>query len=247
MLRKARIPDIPKFENGLPALSRSEIEDLADGLAVQFSPDIVTRPHPINMDAFIEQFLGYDQDFLYLSHCGCYLGVTVFQDMKFPVFNIETFKPEFADIPANTIIIDAMLYNQMEQSGHQERFRFTQAHECGHAVMHAEFYKTLAEDVQRAKQQLAAYSTGECYSTVLDADVSNQAEQQANYFASCLLMPKSAVKCLIEEYQAENWSDYDLLLLVKETFNTSWESTFYRLKDMGYMEGEKFNWESLRS
>lgn len=245
MQRKVRIPDLPKKGNGLPVLSRTQIDDLADHLAQQFSPDIADHPHPIDMDAFIEQFLGLDQDFMYLSHCGCFLGVTIFENMKFPVFNIETFKPEFTDVAANTIIIDAMLYQEMEMSGHQGRFRFTQAHECGHAIMHPDFYKSLSVDSMK-KEQPAAYSVGECHSAFLEPDDLGLAEQQANCFASCLLMPKSAVEHLIKEYKAESWSDYDQILLVKETFNTSWESTFYRLKDLGYMEGGKFDWESLR-
>lgn len=245
MRTKARIPEIPKKGNGLPLLSRSQIDDFADHLAVQFNPDIVIHPEPINVDAFIEQFLGWDQDLLYLSHCGCFLGVTIFENMKFPVFNMETFKPEFADVAAHTIIIDAMLYQNMEMSGHQGRFRFTQAHECGHAILHTDFYKKLSVH-SKTNEQRAAYSTGECHSAFLEPDDMGLAEQQANCFASCLLMPKSALEHLIKDYRAENWCDYDLLLLVKETFNTSWQSAFYRLKDLGYMEGEKFDWESLR-
>lgn len=245
MKSSVKIPDIPKKKNGLPILTKTQIDNLADSLACQFCPDIIEKPHEIDMDKFIEKFLGFDMDILYLSHCGCYLGATVFQDMKFPVFNIETFKPELANIPANTIIIDGTLYQQMEQSGNEGRYRFTQAHECGHAIMHPDFFKSQSTSIKKAEQQLAAYSTGEIKSALIEADDSTLAEQQANYFASYLLMPRSSVERLVVNYNAAKWGDYDLILLVKETFNTSWESAFYRLKDLGYMSSEKFDWESL--
>ncbi len=246
MKPSAKIPDIPKKKNGLPILSNKQIDDLANYLACQFCPDIIENPHAIDMENFIEKFLGFDMDILYLSHCGCYLGATVFQDMKFPVFNIETFKPELANIPANTIIIDRTLYQQMEESGFEGRYRFTQAHECGHAIMHSDFYKSQSASIQKAEQKSAAFSTEEVKSALIRTDDSAFAEQQANNFASCLLMPRSSVERLIDNHSAIFWGDYELLLLVKETFNTSWESTFYRLKGLGYMSAEKFDWESLR-
>ena len=246
MKPSAKIPDFPKKENGLPILTNTQIDDLADYLTHQFCPDVFEHPHEINMDAFIEKFLGFDLDILYLSHCGCYLGATIFQDIKFPVFNIDTFKPELANISANTIIIDAALFQQMEETGNEGRYRFTQAHECGHAIMHPDFYRYQSSAIQKAEHQLAAYSTGgKSISSYSEVDDTELAEQQANRFASCLLMPKRAVKKLIQDRHALHWEDYDLILLVKETFNTSWESTFYRLKDLGYMEAGEYDWKSL--
>lgn len=246
MKPSAKIPDIPKKKNGLPILSNKQIDDLADELVSQFCPDVFIHPHEIDLDNFIEKFLGFDLDILYLSHCGCYLGATIFQDLKFPIFNIETFKPELTNIPANTIIVDAVLFQQMENSGNEGRYRFTLAHECGHAVMHPDFYRYQSSAIQNAEHQLAAYSTGrKSVSPYSEVDNSELAEQQANKFASCLLMPRRAVEKLIHDRHALHWEDYDLILLVKETFNTSWESAFYRLKDLGYMEAGEYDWKSL--
>lgn len=140
-MRKAKIPEFPKLKNGLPDLTGKEIELLADEIALQFCPDIIEKPRPLDLDRFIECFLGFTLDFLYLSHCQCYLGVTVFKNMKFPTFNMTTFKPELTCVDANTIIIDQGLYQQMEFDGHEGRFRFTEAHECGHAILHPDFMR----------------------------------------------------------------------------------------------------------
>ncbi len=82
-------------------------------MAIEFCPDIVDNPQPLDVDLFIE-FLGFTLDYRYLSHCQCYLGVTVFRKMKFPTFNMSTFRPELTCVDENTIIIDEGLYHQME-------------------------------------------------------------------------------------------------------------------------------------
>lgn len=49
-MRKAIIPDFPKKANGLQDLSSVEIELLAEEMAVQFCPDIIENPRPLDMD-----------------------------------------------------------------------------------------------------------------------------------------------------------------------------------------------------
>lgn len=246
-MRKANIPDLPKLENGLPDLTNKEIELLADHMAIQFCPDIVENPKPLDVDLFIE-FLGFTLDYRYLSHCQCYLGVTVFRKMKFPTFNIETFRPELTCVDENTIIIDEGLYHQMESDGHEGRYRFTGAHECGHAIMHPDFYARQAESIQSAERSLAAYHCGECESAIPVLSDSDLAEKQANHFASCLLMPRSSILNLLEAtVDPLCWEDIDIIRLVKETYNVSWPSAFYRLKQLGWLstEMEEFNWDEL--
>lgn len=246
-MKKANIPDLPKLKNGLPDLTNKEIELLADQMAIEFCPDIVDNPQPLDVDLFIE-FLGFTLDYRYLSHCLCYLGVTVFRKMMFPTFNIETFRPELTCVDENTIIIDEGLYHQMECDGHEGRYRFTGAHECGHAIMHPDFYARQAESIQSAERSLAAYHSGECESAIPVLSDSDLAEKQANHFASCLLMPRSSILNLLEAtVDPLCWEDIDIIRLVKETYNVSWPSAFYRLKQLGWLstEMEEFNWETL--
>ena len=246
-MKKANIPDLPKLKNGLPDLTNKEIELLADQMALEFCPDIVDNPQPLDVDLFIE-FLGFTLDYRYLSHCQCYLGVTVFRKMMFPTFNIETFRPELTCVDENTIIIDEGLYHQMESDGHEGRYRFTGAHECGHAIMHPDFYARQAESIQSAERSLAAYHSGECESAIPVLSDSDLAEKQANHFASCLLMPRSSILNLLEAtVDPLCWEDIDIIRLVKGTYNVSWPSAFYRLKQLGWLSTgmEEFDWETL--
>ena len=247
-MRKANIPDLPKLESGLPDLTNKEIELLADHMALEFCPDIVDNPQPLDVDLFIE-FLGFTLDYRYLSHCQCYLGVTVFRKMMFPTFNIETFRPELTCVDENTIIIDEGLYHQMESDGHEGRYRFTGAHECGHAIMHPDFYASQSKAIHKTERSLAAYHSGECESAIPVLSDSDLAEKQANHFASCLLMPRSSILKLLQTNvkPAYCWEDIDIIRLVKETYNVSWPSAFYRLKQLGWLstEMEEFNWDEL--
>ena len=43
-------------------------------------PEALKSPQEIDIDLLAQDYLGMDQDFQYLSHCGVYLGMTVFND-----------------------------------------------------------------------------------------------------------------------------------------------------------------------
>ncbi len=195
-MRKANIPDLPKLESGLPDLTNKEIELLADHMAIQFCPDIVENPKPLDVDLFIE-FLGFTLDYRYLSHCQCYLGVTVFRKMKFPTFNMSTFSPELTCVAANTIIIDEGVYQQMETDGHEGS---TVLRKRTSAVMRLCILTSMPDRQVHSSRptSLAAYHSGECQSALPALSDSDLAERQANHFASCLLMPRSSILNLLE-------------------------------------------------
>ena len=68
--------------NGVPILSKIEIDNIAERCLMEFCPQTLETPQPIDEDRFITDYLGLTQDFKYLSHCGVYLGMIVFEDNK---------------------------------------------------------------------------------------------------------------------------------------------------------------------
>lgn len=225
-----------KKSNGLPVLTRLEIDAIAEKAALSLYPDISQKPRAVDVELFIEQVLGFNYEIHYLSSCACYLGVTIFENVQLPTFNLETLKAQFTPIPANTIIIDGWLVKQAEFDGNEGRCRFTQAHECGHAILHSDYF------LNQAKH---AFSSNELPN---DQDAL-WAERQADSFAAGFLMPRTAVTRLIKEYRGLGWEDDELIRLMKEVFNVSLSAAFYRLKELGLLETtmEKFNWEALSS
>lgn len=66
---------IKRKHNGVPILSRKEIDAIGEELAGDFCRAALTTPQPLDVDGFAEQYLHMTQDYQFLSHCGVYLGI----------------------------------------------------------------------------------------------------------------------------------------------------------------------------
>ena len=73
-------PEIKRKRSGAPVLSRKEIDVIGQNIVGDFMPEALKSPQEIDIDLLAQDYLGMDQDFQYLSHCGVYLGMTVFND-----------------------------------------------------------------------------------------------------------------------------------------------------------------------
>ncbi|NLN47678.1 MAG: ImmA/IrrE family metallo-endopeptidase [Clostridiales bacterium] len=102
---------------------------------------------------------------------------------------------------------------------------FTIAHEIGHQKLHlSETDKIFIKDI--------------------DFDEKNEFEYEANYFASCLLMPEEKVRNFIKfelnEKHRSLWNGFDIARL-QTAFSTSYEMTLIRLKVLEIIDGELFD------
>ena len=126
----------------LPILSRAEIDQIGENLVRDFNPEALQEPTEIDIDRFITRYLGMEQDFQYLSHCGLYLGMTVFNDSNHvTVFNPEKCKEEYIYVKAGTVIID----NSLLADNQEHRYRFTAGHEAAHKILHSDYFAQLAK------------------------------------------------------------------------------------------------------
>lgn len=239
-------PTIKRKKTGVPVLSRKEIDIIGERLVQDFCPDAVITPQEIDIDLFVQDYLGADMDYQYLSHCGVYLGMTVFNDTdKVPVFDPVNNRAEYISAKANTIIID----NSLLEKNQEHRYRFTTGHEAGHSYFHTEYFgydpnqltfADLLGDVPAPMLQ--------CRIDTKKAGTTNPKlwgdkewmEWQANALSSAILMPKSMVLKVAEEAaeSANNkrliaWNQVDR---VSQGFNVSWEAASYRLKELGVIE-----------
>ena len=65
----------PSFQTSstmVPILSRAQIEEMAVEILKEFNPDQLEKPQPMDVDRFLEQYLGVDIDFKFLTHCGVF-------------------------------------------------------------------------------------------------------------------------------------------------------------------------------
>ncbi len=103
---------------------------------------------------------------------------------------------------------------------------FTLAHEIGHVILHGEEGLPFIDD----KITISGRSTDE-------------KEQEANYFAACLLMPADEVERFLDlkitSFLEQRLSAMDIARIMSE-FNVSFDMALYRLENLGKInEGER--------
>ena len=81
-------PQLTIKANGLPVVSNDELDVIGERLIADFCPIATLVPQEIDIDRFVVNYLKMEQDFQFLSHCGVYLGMTVFQNTNYlPVYD----------------------------------------------------------------------------------------------------------------------------------------------------------------
>lgn len=236
-------PSLKIKENGIPIVSNDELDIIGERFIADFSPTALFSPMEIDIDRFVTNYLKLKQDFYYLSHCGVYLGTTVFQTTDYlPVYNPEKKCPEFTHVEAGTVIIDSSLADDSQE----HRYRFTMGHESGHSILHPSYY--LNSIGVSDEERLHSYVRCRADFNVSTKDLGHyhlsdkqRLEQQANRLASAILMPKCAVKIALSHIPycgQRNWSLYAANRL-SEIFNVSSETAFYRLKELNFIDKQE--------
>jgi len=163
----------------------------------------------------MEQVYKLTIEFQHIRKNGRILGETVFEDAMIPIYDKRTGDGyKLVPMPAGTVIIDARLLNCRSDG----RFRYTCAHELAHWVIDKKYFTQLKE---------TAAMTKVARSSETDAAV----ERQANHMASCILMPKGALKMAYYH----NRSQRDIVDYLAKVFNVSDEAMGYRLKELGLL------------
>jgi len=235
-------PTLCLNSNGIPIISNDELDILGERLVADFNPLLIFSPKEIDIDRFITKYLRLKLDYRFLSHCGVYLGTTVFQETySLPVFNPDTQSAEFSHVDAGTIIIDSSLLADNQE----HRYRFTMGHEGGHSILHPNYYlNTIGNNNRESKAAYVRcrsdFSVSKKCSQQYTYHLSDKMrlEQQANYLASAILMPRCTVKMALCRMpnRGQNLWGYRAVVHLSEIFNVSQEAAFYRLKALNYID-----------
>lgn len=96
---------------------------------------------------------------------------------------------------------------------------FTLAHEIGHIILHLEGSVSFVDDT-----------------ITISGRSTDEKEQEANYFAACLLMPEDEVSkfldLVIEDFDKSGLTAMDIARIMSE-FNVSFETALNRLESLG--------------
>lgn len=240
---------IHRKRSGVPVLSRKDIDVLGEKLVADFCPDALKEPQALDVDSFAQNYLGMEQDYQYLSHCGVYLGMTVFNDTnKVAVYNPAEQRAEYISARAGTIIID----NTLLEENQEHRYRFTMGHEAaGHGVLHEPYFHydrnqmSMFDEPSVAMIQCRTDGSKIAQKEQCLWDDRDWMEWQANAMASAFLMPKSMVLKVVEYTKSKFPSNTDPNILcynyadaITKVFNVSFQAATYRLKQLGVIRKE---------
>lgn len=233
-------PTFKTSKTNVPILSKPEIDTIGEDLVRDYCPQAMETPMELDIDRFITNYLGMEQDFQNLSHCGLYLGMTVFNDTDMlPVFNFEKWQAEFISAKAGTIIIDNSLLDYRQE----HRYRFTAGHEASHGILHTGYFaydpnQTSMFDEHLPMIQCRADSAKAGRSAPKRTD-REWMEWQANCLSSAILMPRKMVVLAARKAERRSNSANAALEAVASIFNVSNEAAYYRLIDLKLIQSKK--------
>ena len=212
-------PSLRVKNNGVPILSKAEIDAIGERFVQDFQPEVLTNPSPVDIEGFIEFYLGMTPDYQYLSHNGVYLGMTVFNDTnKVPVFDPATNRAEYISAKARTVIID----NRLLDESQRHRYRFTLGHEGGHDMIQCRVDNGMTNKSDTRKW-----------------DDHDWMEWQANHLSAAVLMPKCSVDLLARSSKDKLKTPTSRAILIakmSDCFDVSIQAATNRLKDLGYIK-----------
>ncbi len=244
--------DFRKKKNGVPILSQLEIDNIAEGLLMDYDPKLLKEPTSLDIELFSETYAELEMDYKDLTPDQSTLGATVFTDGEMPVYDMKRGKWDTVTVEEGTVIIDNSLLNPDQL----RRGRFTLGHEIGHWLFHRHMFVV-------DKNQLTLFDSvppkKESYIKCRSSDIENPGgkiktdddwmERHADYFAAALLMPKTTFKKAVQKmfmqvglldshYRLGTDHDLDLWALflprdLADIFDVSTAAARIRLKKLG--------------
>ena len=249
----------PYAFSGVPYITYDALEEYAEGLVQDFSPERLQVPGKIDIVEFLECYLGLAVKFYNICYDRKILGMTAFNDGQMQIINEKTGLPKTLPVKAGTVIIDTSLSVRRNEA----RRRFTMAHEGGHWLLNR---KAFSEDNpfiyagSYNNQYLAAKEGCIDYSRSRKDNTDNEImERQADFLASAILMPISALriayrnffkenddnprriikgKSVTDDYYAQKLPEY-----IAEIFNVSKRAALIRLEKLTAIVGQNTKYD----
>lgn len=216
-------------------LSKVKIEEYAYKFLLENSPESLNKPIQTDIEYIVENKLNINLQYLKLDSDKNLLGMTIMNPMKVKYLN-ENSQVIEEIFDRNTILINEFLASEKNQ---EHRLYFTLAHEVGHwYLQRKDAYidsgqqslfgqNTVKSSVNRFIDNTDIFKNLKRKKLVTKED---WLEWQANYFASCILMPKKMFK---NEYiKLQNKNVFEKILILSEIFNVSEEAAVYRIKEI---------------
>ena len=231
--------DLRYRPDGIPILSYERMDELTEKLVKAIMPENFTEQvDATDLKRLFAALDGWHYGGRYLSQSGGLLGLAAFYDGEVLVYDENRKKTSALSVKKHTILVDRGLY----QKRLERVFRFTFAHETGHALLHEKFCSNL-ENMKKYADQEKDWIIKDTKDELSKTDGNrlqterDWLEWQANAFASAVLMPKSLVMKVAEMVRDERMDSFWHLNELKDTlcdvFKVSGTAAFYRMKRLG--------------
>ena len=215
-------------------LSKVKIEEYAYEFLLENSPESLTKTMQTDIEYIVENKLKINLQYLKLDYNKNLLGMTIMNPMKVKYLD-ENSQVVEEIFDRNTILINEFLATEKNQ---EHRLYFTLAHEIGHwYLQRKDAY--IDSGQQNLFGQEAIKSSINRFVDNIDifkfkrkklVTEEDWLEWQANYFASCILMPK---KMFTNEYlKLQDKNILERVSSLSRIFNVSEEATIYRIKEI---------------
>lgn len=235
-------PSLRVKENGVPILSKAEIDVIGERFVRDFQPEVLAHPAPVDIEGFIEFYLGMTPDYQFLSHNGVYLGMTVFNDTnKVPVYDPVNHRADYISAKARTVIID----NRLLDESQKHRYRFTLGHEGGHDILHSGFFSydpnqtsLFDSEVIAPMIQCRVENTASDRRDTRKWNDRDWMEWQANHLSAAILMPKTPIMEMAKHHGDKLKYPPSMGLFIAQistVFDVSITAATNRLKDLGIL------------
>ncbi len=222
--------------------TNTQLDEKAKQLLLEFDPERLERPKPIDVYAVIEKCLDVPYDWKYLTPDQSILGVTAFNEgymWAWPESRYyDGLMPFKVYCEKGTILIEATLTEQNNRG----RENFTVMHEVFHQVLHKKCFADVPADYLAAT-----------YSRTIDGKICCKSkalriiEYQANHCAAAFLMPEQLIKSMYRELffpSKDNhhlYSVHDTIAIMSEQFSVSKQAMTNRLKYLGIINEKEEN------
>ena len=184
----------------VPYILNEVLDEYAEKVIADAALQNLHCPVPVDVDAFVEFYLGLHVEYKRLSYSRKVLGLTAFNEGYVQVYDDNTAQPVPLYVQAGTVIVDTSLLQKRNES----RLRFTLMHEASHWLLHQKAIS--AENIffsneKYDNQYLAAKEGRIDYSRLQsERNDSERMERQADFLASALLMPRPAMRVAYRKY-----------------------------------------------
>ena len=242
-----KFPVFKSRKDNVPIISNAAIEDTVDGILRGFDGSLLEVPKALDVDRFVEEYLGIDLDYPCLSHSGFIFGKTIFRPTLVAIFDKERGIADEIPIHSPTILID----NRLNEKGKENLYRSTVMHESAHYVLHQDYY---LQDPGYMDQGFEPFTN--CSDTdICGSDGKKKLvtardflEHHAKFASAAFLMNRSAMiklctdaSVIRDAYRRDpEFPNSELAAIVAETFKVSEESARIRMKILNLkITGEK--------